>query len=100
MEECNTNLHDELRNGNPTLDQRKNWATGLRSGLKYLEEIGIEHKAKKLRNFLVKNGSVRICDFGIVTLNFERPSYNLLGYTRKGSKFRDRSPLCKFCFLF
>ena len=37
MEKCDGNLREKLKNGNPTLDERKKIATGIKFGLKYLE---------------------------------------------------------------
>ena len=53
MEKCDTNLREKLRNGNPTLDERKKIATGIRAGLDYLKKVGIIHYDRKLENFLL-----------------------------------------------
>ncbi|CBY11139.1 unnamed protein product [Oikopleura dioica] len=53
MEECDCDLREKLKNNNPTLEERKNIATGISAGLNYLEKIGINHHDKKPSNFLL-----------------------------------------------
>ena len=96
MELCETTLREKLKNGNLTLDERKKIATGIRAGLNYLEKIGIIHKDRKLENFLLIGDVVKICDFGLVQEDSGRRSYRQLGYTRRGSKYRNKLALCKF----
>ncbi|CBY37225.1 unnamed protein product [Oikopleura dioica] len=95
MEKCDCDLRKKLKNDNPTLKERKNIATGISAGFNYLEKIGINHHDKKLSNFLLIRGVVKICDFGVVTCNSERKSYSRImhGYVRSGSKFRNQSTL-------
>ena len=96
MEKCDGNLREKLKNGNPTLDERKKIATGIKSGLNYLDEVGIDHFDKKLANFLLIKDVAKVCDFGLVVEESERKSYRQLGYTRRGSKYRREDSLCKF----
>ncbi|CBY39013.1 unnamed protein product [Oikopleura dioica] len=96
MEKCDGNLREKLKNGNATLDERKNIATCIKSGLDYLEEVGIYHRDKKLANFLLIGDVAKICDFGLVEEESGRKSFRKLGYTRRGSKYRNLEALCKF----
>ena len=96
MEKCDGDLQTALKNDNLNLDERKKIATGIRAGFKYLEKIGIEHHDRKLSNFLLIGGEVKICDFGLVAENSKRRSYRQLGYARRGSKYRDIYALRKF----
>ena len=96
MEKCDGNLREKLKNGNPTLDQWKKNATGMKSGLTYLEEVGIVHMDKKLANFLLIGDVAKVCDFGLVMELSGRKSYRKLGYTRRGSKYRRIDALCMF----
>ncbi|CBY41172.1 unnamed protein product, partial [Oikopleura dioica] len=93
MEKCDGNLREKLKNGNPTLKERKKVAIGIKSGLKYLEKIGIEHFDKKLANFLLIGDVAKVCDFGLIKEWSERKSYRKLGYTRRGSKYREEDAL-------
>ncbi|CBY13855.1 unnamed protein product [Oikopleura dioica] len=93
MEKCDGNLREKLKNGNPTLDERIKIATGIKSGLKYLEKVGIKHSDKKLANFLLIGDVAKVCDFGLVSELSERKSYRKLGYTRRGSKYKNGSAL-------
>ena len=99
MKKCETNLRELLKNGNPTLNKRKKIAIGIRAGLDYLEEVGIDHFDRKLANFLLIGDEVKICDFGLVRAESGRRSYRSLGYARRGSKFQNGSALCKFWIL-
>ena len=96
MEKCDGNLREKLKNGNATLKERKKIATGIKSGLNYLEEVGLFHQDKKLANFLLIGDVVKVCDFGLVMEWSGRKSYRKLGYTRRGSKYRREGALCKF----
>jgi serine/threonine protein kinase len=96
MEKCETNLRKALRNSSPTLEERKKIAKGIRAGLEYLKEVGIEHYDKKLANFLLVGDVAKICDFGIIQENSGRKSYRKLGYARRGTKYEDSQALCMF----
>ena len=96
MEKCEGNLREKLKKDELDLEERKKIARGILSGLRYLDNNGIEHKDRKLANYLLIGDVVRICDFGLVWESSERKSYRNLGYTRKGKKYRDEQALCKF----
>ena len=96
MEKCDGDLQKELKKDNFNFDERKKIATGIEAGFKYLEKIGIEHRDRKLSNFLLIGGEVKICDFGIVSEISGRRSYRQLGYARRGSKYKVQEALCKF----
>ena len=96
MEKCEHNLRNELKKDHLDLKQRKKIAKGIKSGFEYLEEIGIDHFDRKLENFLLIGDVVKICDFGLVQEDSGRRSYRQLGYTRRGSKYRNKLALCKF----
>ena len=96
MEKCEGNLRQKLKNDKLDLGQRKKIATGIQAGLKYLENVGIVHKDKKLANFLLIGDVAKVCDFGLVVERSGRRSYRQLGYTRRGSKYRNKFALCKF----
>ena len=99
MEKCDKNVRNELKNENCDLEERKKIAIGLKNGFEYLMEVGIEHFDKKLENFLLLGGVVKICDFGLVSEWTGRRSYRQMGYCRRGSKFRYEWALCKFLKL-
>ena len=96
MEKCDGNLRQKLKNDKLDLGQRKKIATGIQAGLKYLENVGIVHKDKKLANFLLIGDVPKICDFGIIRENSGRESYRKLGYARRGTKYENGFALCKF----
>ncbi|CBY35032.1 unnamed protein product [Oikopleura dioica] len=93
MEKCEGDLREELKRDTLDLEERKKIARGIQSGIKYLFKVGIEHKDRKLANYLLIGDVVRICDFGLVRENSGRKSYRNLGYTRKGKKYRFESAL-------
>ncbi|CBY11880.1 unnamed protein product [Oikopleura dioica] len=93
LEKCDGNIRTELKNEKLDLEERKKIAVGLQIGFKYLEKIGIFHFDKKLENFLLLGGVVKICDFGLVWEFTGRKSYRQMGYCRRGSKFRDSQAL-------
>ena len=95
MEKCDGDLQTVLKKENLNLDERKKIATGINAGFQYLEEIGIDHCDRKLSNFLLIGNEVKICDFGLVQEKSGRRSYRQLGYTRRGSKYKDDQALCK-----
>lgn len=96
MEKCDGNLQQMLKYETRTIDERKKIATGLVSGLDYLEEIGIRHLDRKLSNFLLIDDVVKVCDFGLVQTISKRKGYREMGYARKGSKYENQMALCKF----
>jgi serine/threonine protein kinase len=95
MEECDGDLQKELKKEILNLAERKKIATGIEAGFEYLEKIGIDHFDQKLSNFLLIRDEVKICDFGLVAEESGRRSYRQLGYTRRGSKYKDDTALCK-----
>ena len=96
MEKCDGDLQKELKKDKLDLDERKKIATGIEAGFQYLEKIGIWHRDRKLSNFLLIGGEVKICDFGLVSEKSWRRSYRQLGYARRGSKYKQETALCKF----
>ena len=88
-------MWDKLKNGNPSLAERKKIAEGIQAGLKYLDKVGILHLDRKLANFLLIGDVPKVCDFGLVLEWSGRESYRKLGYTRRGSKYGDDEALCK-----
>ena len=96
MEKCEGDLQKELKKENLNFDERKKIAIGIKTGFRYLENIGIHHCDRKLSNFLLIRGEVKICDFGLVLEISGRSSYRQLGYTRRGSKYKAIGALCKF----
>jgi len=96
LQKCETNLRNKLKNENLDLEERKNIAKGLKNGIDYLREVGIRHLDRKLENFLLLGGVVKICDFGLVRELTGRRSYRQMGYCRRGSKYRNRYALCNF----
>jgi serine/threonine protein kinase len=96
MEKCDSDLQKELKKENLNFYERKKIATGIEAGFQYLEKIGIFHCDRKLSNFLLIGGEVKICDFGLVAEHSGRRSYRQLGYARRGSKYKQRQALCKF----
>jgi serine/threonine protein kinase len=96
MEKCERDLQKELKKENLNFDERKKIATGVEAGFQYLKKIGIDHCDRKLSNFLLIGGEVKICDFGLVQERSGRRSYRQLGYARRGSKYKNQEALCKF----
>jgi len=99
LEKCETNVRNELKNENLDLEERKKIAIGLKNGFDYLEKVGITHYDRKLENFLLLGGVVKICDFGLVYEDTGRRSYRQMGYCRRGKKYRNGRALCKFLKL-
>ncbi|CBY42905.1 unnamed protein product [Oikopleura dioica] len=89
LEKCDKNVRAELKNENLDLEERKKIAKGLKNGFDYLKKVGIFHFDKKLENFLLLGGVVKLCDFGLVRELSGRKSYRQMGYCRRGSKFRN-----------
>ena len=99
MEKCDGSLREELERDNFDLKERKKIAKGLKSGFEYLKKIGIFHKDRKLENLLMIGEVAKICDFGVVSEYSGRKSYRQLGYSKRGSKYRNAGALCKFFSL-
>ncbi|CBY15690.1 unnamed protein product [Oikopleura dioica] len=93
MEKCDGNLRTKLENDNLELEERKKIAKGLKSGFEYLKKIGIFHKDRKLENLLMIGEVAKICDFGVVSEYSGRKSYRNLGYSKRGSKYRNEGAL-------
>ena len=99
MQKCDGNIRNELKNEKLDLEERKKIATGVKKGFEYLNKVGIWHVDRKLENFLTLGGVAKICDFGLVNEFTGRRSYRQMGYSRRGSKYRDEFALCKFLKL-
>ena len=95
MPKADTDLRKSLKNKELTFDERKKIAIDLKRANDYLNKIGITHCDLKPENVLLKNGVPLITDFGTIMETSNRISYRQLGYSRKGSKYRDAKYLCK-----
>ena len=95
MEKAGEDLRTILKEEKIGIEKRKKIAKGIGNGISYLEKIGIYHSDKKLENILLLNGIPKIIDFGLVREETGRSGYRKMGYTRRGSKYRDNSALCK-----
>ncbi|CBY40201.1 unnamed protein product [Oikopleura dioica] len=93
LQKCDKNIRNELKNESLDLEERKKIAIGLRRGFRYLAYVGIYHYDRKLENFLLLGGVVKICDFGLVEERTRRRSYREMGYCRRGSKYRNPNAL-------
>ncbi|CBY12417.1 unnamed protein product [Oikopleura dioica] len=93
LEKCDGNVRTELKNESLKLEERKKLAIGLEAGFDYLVKVGINHCDQKLENFLILGGVVKICDFGLVDEKTGRRSYRQMGYSRRGSKYRNSDAL-------
>ena len=91
-------LRKFLKNENrsPTFEERKQIAIGVKKGYDYLGNVGITHLDMKPENVLIKDGNPKLTDFGLIDERSGRDSYRKMGYSRRGSKFRDSTNLCKF----
>ena len=96
MEKAGEDLRKILKEEKIGIDERKKIAKGIWSGFKYLEKIGIWHFDLKMENILLVDGIPKIIDFGLVQEQSGRNGYREMGYTRRGSKFRNQTALCKF----
>jgi serine/threonine protein kinase len=98
MERCETDLRKLLkeRNENLTLEERKKISIGVKKGYEYMQNVGILHRDKKAENVLIKNGTPKWTDFGLIEENSGKESYRKMGYSRQGIKFRNSYFLCKF----
>ena len=97
MERCETDLRKVLKEQNENLafEWRKKIAIGVKKGYDYLEKVGFEHMDKKPENVLIKNGTPKWTDFGLIEESSGRESYRKMGYSRRGSKFRNYKYLSK-----
>ena len=98
MEFCETDLRKLLkeRNDHLAFEKRKNIAIGVKRGYDFMYKIGIQHFDMKPENVLIKNGTPKWTDFGLISEYSGRESYRKMGYARRGSKFRNSDYLCKF----
>ena len=98
MDFCKTDLRKLLKrqNGGPTFEERKQIAIGVKNGYDYLRNVGITHCDMKPENVLIKNGTPKWTDFGLIAELSGRDSYRKMGYSRRGSKFRHYEFLSKF----
>ena len=96
MEKAGEDLRSILKANKIGLEERKKIAEGILNGFVYLKKIGINHYDRKMKNILMLNGIPKIIDFGLVYETSGRNGYRKMGYTRRGSKFRDNRALCKF----
>ena len=91
MEKCESDLRTRLRKDDLTLEERKEIAIGVMEGLKYLQDVGIQHLDAKPENVLLKKGDSGIVpvwtDFGIIQVKTKSEKYRQMGYRRRGSKF-------------
>ena len=97
MEKADGTLREILKK-ETTIRERINMAEGIWRGHCYLEEIGISHFDFKLDNVLLLDGVPKIIDFGLICEKTGQTGYRKMGYSRHGSKFKNRHALCKFIF--
>ena len=95
MEKAGKSLRTLLKHEKIGIQERKKIAEGVSNGFVYLKKIGINHFDRKLENILILNEIPKIIDFGLVYEETGRSGYREMGYTRRGSKFRRYSALCK-----
>ena len=98
MPKADTDLRQSLKEEKLTLDERKEIAKDLMRANEYLNDIGITHCDLKPKNVLLKNGVPLITDFGLVMETSYRISYRQMGYSIKGSKYKDSKYLRKLLF--
>ena len=96
MEKCDSDLRSRLKEDDLSLEARKKIAIGVQEGKNYLWSIGIEHCDRKPENILLKNEDSKWTDFGLINEETARESYRMMGYARKGSKYRSARYLSKF----
>jgi serine/threonine protein kinase len=96
MEKAGKDLRIILKEEKIGIEERKKIAIGILNGFNYLNRIGINHYDRKLENILLLNGIPKIIDFGLVYEATGRNGYREMGYTRRGTKFKNQAALCKF----
>jgi serine/threonine protein kinase len=96
MEKGEEDLRKILKKEKIEIEERKKIAEGISNGWNYLEKIGIQHYDLKMENILLVDRIPKIIDFGLVCETTGRSGYREMGYTRRGSKFRNPRALCKF----
>jgi serine/threonine protein kinase len=96
MEKAGKDLRTILKKEKIGIEERKKIAEGILNGFVYFRKIGIVHYDLKMENILIMEGIPKIIDFGLVYDETGRNGYREMGYTRRGSKFRDQGALCKF----
>ena len=89
------NLRSLLKDETIDTEQRETIATGILNGYEYLKTVGISHVDLEMENILFLDGTPKIIDFGVVEDRSRRESYREMGFTRRGSKYRSASALCK-----
>ena len=95
MEKAEEDLRTILKEEKIGIEERKKIAEGIANGFIYLAKIGIGHFDRKMENILMLNGIPKIIDFGLVYEETGRIGYREMGYTRRGTKFRNQAALCK-----
>ena len=98
MELCETDMRKLLKQQNEKLafERRQKIAIDVKKGHDYLRRVGIWHRGMKPANVLIKNGTPKWTDFGLIEKSSGRESYHKMGYSRRGSKFKSSHYLCKF----
>ena len=91
MERAGEDLRSVLKEGELDLEQRRKIGKGIVDGTKYLLKIGLIHCDFKLENILLMNGTPKIIDYGLVYDATRREGYRQMGYTRRGSKYRNNN---------
>ena len=96
MEKAGEDLRTILKEEKIGVDERKKIAEGISTGFDYLYKIGIHHYDRKLENIVMVDGIPKIIDFGLVHEETGRRGYRKMGYSRRGTKFRNQSALRKY----
>ena len=94
MEKAGEDLRSILKDEKIGIEERKKIAEGILNGFVYFRKIGIVHYDLKMENILIMEGIPKIIDFGLVYEETGRTGYREMGYTRRGSKFRNEAALC------
>ena len=95
MELADENLRTLLKEERIDLRQRKTIANGILDGFFDLFDCGIGHFDRKMENILLIDGVPKIIDFGLVYEETGRNGYREMGYTRRGSKYKNSNSLGK-----